>query len=71
MYSLPLGTDQGQCEWLDPVTRIGQGNRAGPQIWAVVSTPLFKILHQEGFVTMVIYALSLQHPDNGGLSICR
>jgi len=31
---------QGQTEWPEPVARIGQGNGAGPQIWAVVSTPL-------------------------------
>jgi len=35
---------QGQAEWKDPVAGIGQGNGAGPQIWAAVSTPLFTIL---------------------------
>jgi len=37
--------------WGVPVSGIGQGNRAGPQIWAVVSTPILDLLHQEGFGT--------------------
>jgi len=35
---------QGQEDWPEPVAGIGQGNGAGPQIWAAVSTPLFEIL---------------------------
>jgi len=43
---------------VEPVAGIRQGNGAGPQIWAAVSTPLFKILHEEGFVTTFICTLS-------------
>jgi len=35
--------------WAVPVARISQGNRAGPQIWAVVSTPILDLLQQEGY----------------------
>ena len=27
-----------------PIQGVGQGNGAGPQIWAVVSTPIFDML---------------------------
>jgi hypothetical protein len=30
--------------WLVPLHGIGQGNGAGPAIWAVVSTPLLNVL---------------------------
>jgi len=32
---------QGQAQWKDPIAGIGQGNGAGPHIWAAVSTQLF------------------------------
>jgi len=35
--------------WAVPVAGIGQGNGAGPQIWAVVSTPILNLLRQEGY----------------------
>jgi len=35
---------QGQDNWEALSAGIGQGNGAGPQIWAAVSTPLFAIL---------------------------
>jgi len=35
---------QDQQEWEQPTVGIGQGNGAGPQIWAAVSSPLFEIL---------------------------
>jgi len=41
-----------------PLAGIGQGNGAGPQIWAAVSTPLFQILTKEGFIASVICAIS-------------
>jgi len=49
---------QGQEEWAEPVVGIGQENRASAQIWVAVSTPLFEILHEEGFVVTFICALS-------------
>jgi len=59
---------QGQVEWKDPVAGIGQGNGAGPQIWAAVSTPLFEILRQEGFLATVICAISRQYQTMGGFA---
>jgi len=37
---ISIGTDL----WAVPISRIGQGNGTGPQIWAVVSTPILDIL---------------------------
>jgi len=34
--------------WTIPVQGVGQGNGAGPQIWAVVSTPVLNMLRAEG-----------------------
>jgi len=59
---------QGQEDWPEPVAGIGQGNGAGPQIWAAVSTPLFEILRQEGFVATFICALSKQHRTMAGFA---
>jgi len=49
---------QGHAQWTDPMTGIGQGNGAGPHIWAVASTPLFQILTKEGFLAQIICAMS-------------
>jgi len=49
---------QGRQQWDAPITGMGQGNGAGPQIWAVVSTPLFQILTQDGFIAQIICAIS-------------
>jgi len=54
-----LTKSQGQLQWGKPIARIGQGNRAWPQIWVAVSLPLFQILLEDGFLAMVICALSL------------
>jgi hypothetical protein len=32
-----------------PIQGVGQGNGAGPQIWALVSTPIFNMLRSMGF----------------------
>jgi len=50
---------QGHHEWGKPITGIGQGNGTGPQIWAAVSTPLFQILAEEGFLATIICATLL------------
>jgi len=47
---------QGQENWEESVAGIGQGNGVGPQIWVAVSSPLFNILQQEGFVATFICA---------------
>jgi len=39
----------GGQTWLIPFHGIGQGNGAGPAIWAVVSTPLLNTLRKMGF----------------------
>jgi hypothetical protein len=36
--------------WTVPSHGLGQGNGAGPTIWAVVSTPLLNQIQQRGFV---------------------
>jgi len=61
-------TSQGQEDWAAPVVGIGQGNGAGPQIWAAVSAPLFEILRQEGFIATFICALSAQHQQMAGFA---
>jgi len=53
-----LTISQGWCKWGEPIAGIGQGNSAGPQIWAVVSLPLFDILRSKGFFALIIGALS-------------
>jgi len=54
-------TSQGCKAWGLPIAGIRQGNRAGPQIWAAVSTPLFQILAEDGFLALVICAISKHH----------
>jgi hypothetical protein len=39
----------GGSVWLVPIHGIGQGNGAGPAIWAVVSTPLLNVLRAKGY----------------------
>jgi len=46
--------------WDQPVTGIGQGNGAGPAIWAAVSSPLFTIMQEDGFLATVICAMTKQ-----------
>jgi len=46
--------------WQAPIAGIGQGNSAGPQIWAAVSLPMFDIMHSEGFYAHVISVISGQ-----------
>jgi len=40
---------EGNEVWAVPVAGIGQGNGAGPQIWAIISTPILDLLRQEGY----------------------
>lgn len=37
----------GGPSWITPMHSICQGNGAGPDIWAVLSTPLFILLHSK------------------------
>jgi len=44
-----------------PIAGIGQGNGAGPHIWAVVSSPILDIMRSDGFyVHMTGAILQLQ-----------
>jgi hypothetical protein len=42
-------SDYGGTLWVVPYSGVGQGNGAGPAIWAVVRTPVLKIMKYEGF----------------------
>jgi hypothetical protein len=44
--------------WVVPMQGIGQGNGAGPMLWAVVSTPVLKVMRVEGFGTFFVACLS-------------
>jgi hypothetical protein len=48
----------GGTLWAVPYSGVGQGNRAGPAIWAVVITPVLKMMKDEGFGFM--YKTSMQ-----------
>jgi len=51
----------GMDIWAVPVLGIGQGNGAGPQIWAVVSTPILDLLRQEGYRAAFKASISREH----------
>jgi hypothetical protein len=42
-------TRYGGTLWAVPIHGLGQGNGAGPTIWAVVSAPLLNQMRQRGF----------------------
>jgi len=44
--------------WKEAITGIGQGNGAGPQIWAAISSPLLNIMRADGFYVHLIAAVS-------------
>jgi len=46
--------------WGKPIAGIGQGNSASPPIWAAVSSPMFNVMRQDGFYTLLIGAISHQ-----------
>jgi hypothetical protein len=48
----------GGTQWVTPMHGIGQGNGAGPAIWAVFSTPLLNLLRPNGFGCKFISPLS-------------
>jgi len=47
---------------------IGQGNRAGPQIWAAICTPLFDIMQLDSFITNICCAMSGQDLQLAGFA---
>jgi hypothetical protein len=44
--------------WAVPMQGIGQGNGTGPMLWAVVSTPVLKVMRTEGFGTYFVACLT-------------
>jgi len=44
--------------WAVPILGIGQGNGAGPQIWAIVSTLILDILREAGYRATFKLAIS-------------
>ena len=44
-FKLNFGGDM----WTVPLQGVGQGNGAGPQIWAIISTPVLNMMREEGF----------------------
>jgi hypothetical protein len=44
-----------------PIYGIGQGNGAGPAIWAVISTPLLNMLRNKGYGCKFIFPLSSKY----------
>ena len=46
-----------RATWQLPIAGIGQGNGAGPHIWAVVSSPLLDIMRKDGFYAHMIGAI--------------
>jgi hypothetical protein len=44
-----------------PIQGVGQGNGAGPQIWALVSTPIFNMLRSMGFGMKLLSPISRMH----------
>jgi len=48
-----------QATWQAPIAGISQGNRAGPHIWAAVSSLLLDLLQMDGFYANLIAAISL------------
>ena len=51
------GTYTGKI-WIVPLQGVGQGNGAGPAIWAVVSTPVLNMLRKMGYGTVFKAAIS-------------
>jgi len=52
--------------WAQPVAGIGQGNGAGPTIWAAVSSLLFDIMKEDGFLAIVSCAMTFTKKSIGG-----
>lgn len=48
-------------DWHVPIHGVGQGNGAGPQIWAAVSTPLLNLLRAEGCGSHLSSVITKEH----------
>jgi len=49
---------KNHIKWEVPIAGIGQGNGAGPHIWAVVSYPLLQVMKTDGFLAQFCCAMS-------------
>jgi len=54
--------------WDKPVAGISQGNGAGLPIWAAVSSPMFDVMRQEGFYTLLMGSISHQQQKVAGFA---
>ena len=44
--------------WTVPVQGVGQGNGAGPTLWAIISSPVLEVLRSEGYGTFFKTAIT-------------
>jgi len=51
-------TSASRMSWQVPIAGIGQGNGAGPHIWAAVSSPMLDVMRLDGFYAHVITSIS-------------
>jgi len=58
----------GRNTWNTPIAGIRQGNGVGPPILAVVSSPMFNIMRQDGFYVLLIGAISQQQRKISGFA---
>jgi Reverse transcriptase (RNA-dependent DNA polymerase) len=58
----------GGSNWVLPMHGVGQGNGAGPAIWAVVSTPLLNMIRSKGLGCHIISPISKTHVSFVGYS---
>ncbi len=63
-----LQQSANRTSWAAPIAGIGQGNGAGPSIWAAVSSPMFEVMRQEGFYALLQGAISLQYRTIAGFT---
>jgi hypothetical protein len=59
----------GGLYWIIPMHGIGQGNGAGPAVWAVLSTPLLNLLPKLGFGCFLISPITNIQKNFVGYSI--
>jgi len=50
----------GGTKWTVPIHGVGQGNGAGPAIWAAVSTPVLNMMRDEGYGTFFTTAITAE-----------
>jgi len=64
-------TSYGDKTWIPVLHGIGQGNGAGPAIWAVLSTPLLHISRSKGLHCQFIAPFSAKSTCFSGFALCR